>query len=330
MVIGKPERATLVERVKEWATKPYAGVLMVLILMTALFQTLNPDFLTGRNIGVLLRAMSYSGIIAIGMALCMMSGIIDLSVGSTSALASVAFGAMTVNWGIPLIPAIILTLCIGAGIGLFNAFVILKLGVSPFIATISSMFVVKGLAMAWNKGFLIYPLPDGFSNIGNLKPLGVSVAFIVFLIVAVTAYFILEHTVFGLEIRATGSDYEVAKVTEVRYILVHVTLLVLIGVLASGAGILLSFVLNAGAPNVGIGWEFAAITACAIGGVSLFGYEGSIPGTILGLLTIQVLKNGIVMAGVSVFLQEVVVGFALLAAIVIDVKRRKYLNLERI
>ncbi len=320
----------MVERLKIFFSKPYTGVLSALLLMIAFFELLNHNFLSPLNIATMLRAMSYTGIIAIGMGLCLISGIIDLSVGSTACLASVAFGAFLVDYHLPVAVAILLTLLLGAAIGGLNAFVILRLKVTPFIATISSMFMVRGLALAWKRGFLIYPLPDGLSQIGMMKPLGVSVAFIVFLCVVLLGWLILERTVFGLEIRATGSDYEVAKVTEVRYRLVHVSLLMGIGMLAAASGILLSFVLNAGAPNAGTGWEFAAITACAIGGVSLMGYEGSIPGVVLGLLFVQVLQNGIVMIGVSAFLQDVVLGAVLLTAIVLDVKRRSYLNLERI
>ena len=313
---------------KDLASKPYMGIMLTLVVLVIIFQSVNPSFLSALNITTMLRALSYPGIIAIGMGVCMISGIVDLSVGATAGFASVFLGMALVNWSVPLPLAIVMTLGIGGTIGLINAFVILKMRISPFIATISMMFVVRGAALAWNKGFLIYPLPEGVAELGSLQPLGVSVTFVLLLVVAVIMWYTLDFTVFGLEIRATGSDYEVAKVTEVRYILVHVVLLVVTGVLASVSGIMLSFVLNAGAPNVGYGWEFSAITACAIGGVSLMGYEGSVPGILLGLLVIQVIQNGLVMTGVSPFLQQVVIGAILLGAITIDVRRRKYLNLE--
>lgn len=313
---------------KDLASKPYMGIMLTLVVLIIVFQSMNPSFLSTLNITTMLRALSYPGIIAIGMGVCMISGIVDLSVGATAGFASVFLGMALVNWSVPLPLAIVMTLGIGGTIGLINAFVILKMRISPFIATISMMFVVRGAALAWNKGFLIYPLPEGVAELGSLQPLGVSVTFVLLLVIAVIMWYTLDFTVFGLEIRATGSDYEVAKVTEVRYILVHVVLLVVTGVLASVSGIMLSFVLNAGAPNVGYGWEFSAITACAIGGVSLMGYEGSVPGILLGLLVIQVIQNGLVMTGVSPFLQQVVIGAILLGAITIDVRRRKYLNLE--
>lgn len=314
--------------VKEYLSKPSTGVFLVLVAMIVLFQLGNPDFLSQANIEAILRSMSYVGIIAIGMGLCLMSGVIDLSVGATSALASVLFSKAMVEWGWSLPVSILLAMLAGALVGLVNAYVIIKLKVTPFIATIATQFMVRGLALAWTRGFMVYPLPAGVGNIGMLKPLGVSVGFCVFLAVAVGAWFLLNRTVFGLELKATGSDYEIAKLTEVRYVLVHVVVLVLVGVLGSISGVLLSFVLNGGTPNVGMGWEFSAITACAIGGVSLMGYEGSIEGIIFGLLAIYALQNGVVVIGVSVFMQNVVIGIVLLVAVVLDVRRRRYLNLE--
>ena len=316
------------DRVRAYLSKPSTGIFLVLIVLTGLFQIGNPDFLSTANVQAILRSMSYVGIIGIGMGLCLMSGVIDLSAGATAALASVLFSKAMVEWGISLPVAIVLALATGALVGLVNAFIIIKLKVTPFIATIASQFMIRGLALAWTRGFIVYPLPGRIGEIGMLRPFGVSVGFIVMLVIAAGAWYLLNHTVLGLEIKATGSDYEIAKITEVRYVLVHVFVLTLVGVLSAVAGVLLSFVLNGGTPNVGLGWEFTAITACAIGGVSLMGYEGSIEGIIFGLLVVYVLQNGVVVIGVSVFLQNVVIGFVLLVAVVLDVRRRRFLNLE--
>ncbi len=318
------------ETVKNILSRSSAGVLILLVILIIVFQSINPMFLSQQNINSMLRSMSYYGIIAVGMGLCLISGIIDLSVGATAAFASVMFASLIAQAGLPLPVAILITLLAGGVIGLVNAFIILKLKITPFIATISTMFIVRGLAMSWNDGFFIYPISDIAMKIGTMQPLGVSVGFFCFIGLVILAWYVLEFTVFGLEIKATGSDYEVAKVTEVRYILVHVVLLTAVSILAALSGILTSMTMNAGIPTIGTGWEFAAITACAIGGISLYGYEGSMIGLVGGLALMQVLQNGIVVIGVSVFLQEVVVGIALLVAIALDVKRRKYLNLEKI
>jgi ribose transport system permease protein len=278
----------------------------------------------------MMRALSYSGIIAVGMAVCLISGIIDLSVGSTAALSSVIFGTAMKTWGLDLLPAIGIALCLGAAVGAINSYLILKLRISAFIATISMMFVLRGLANWVSNGYTIYPLPAGVLELGSARPIGTSWAFIAFLLVAITADLVLRFSLLGLMLRAVGSDREVAKCTEVNVNQVNTIALVGISVLAALAGVFISFMTNAGSPTVGAGWEFTAITACAIGGVSLFGYHGSIFGLFCGLAVIQVIQNGIVMMGVSPYLQSVVVGAILLAAMYADIKRRTYLDLETI
>jgi len=278
----------------------------------------------------MLRALSYTGIIGIGMATCLMSGVLDLSVGSTSALASVVFGSAIRDWGFELLPAIGLGLLMGVLVGAINSFVILKLKITPFIATISMMFIVRGLANWVSNGYNIYPLSDQVLALGYARPLGVSWAFWAFVVLAILTHLVLQYSLFGLLIRAVGSDREVAMCTEVNVDRVNTITLVSVSVLAAVAGIFISFVINAGSPTVGSGWEFTAITACAIGGISLFGYHGSIFGLFCGLAVIQIMQNGIVMLGVSPYLQNVVVGAILIIAMMIDVRRRAYLDLDKI
>jgi ribose transport system permease protein len=264
------------------------------------------------------------------MAICLISGMIDLSVGSTAALSSVILGAAMKFYGLPLGVGIGLALAAGAVVGMVNSFVILRLNVTPFIATISMMFIVRGLANWVSNGYSIYPLPGAVLSIGQSRPFGVSWAFVAFVVVAIVADLILRFSLTGFLFRAVGSDREVAKCTEVDVERINTLGLVGISILASVAGVFISFMTNAGAPTIGFGWEFTAITACAIGGVSLFGYHGSIFGLFCGLLVIQVIQNGIVMMGVSPYLQGVVVGAILLAAMYADIKRRTYLDLGTI
>ena len=315
---------------KYWTEQPSSAIFFVLIILVVFFQLSNPVFLSPINVATMLRALSYSGIIAVGMALCLMSGTIDLSVGSTAALSSVVFGSAIRDWGIELLPAAGLGLLVGTLVGLINSFIILRLKITPFIATISMMFVVRGLANWVSNGYNIYPLSDQVLAIGYARPLGVSWAFWAFVVCAIFAHLILQYTLFGLLIRAVGSDREVAICTEVNADMVNTVTLMLISILAAISGIFISFMINSGSPTVGAGWEFTAITACAIGGVSLFGYHGTIFGLFCGLLVTQVIQNGLVMIGVSPYLQSVVVGAILLIAMMIDVRRRTYLDLDKI
>jgi ribose/xylose/arabinose/galactoside ABC-type transport system permease subunit len=307
-----------------------AGILTVTILVIVLFQTINPVFLSGANVTSILRSTAYVGIIAVGMAVCLMSGTLDLSVGATAGLASVIAAEVMVKWGWPLAAGFASGVAIGFFVGLLNGIVITKLKVNAFISTIAMSFIVKGIANSICSGFSVYPLPGNISDTANLRPGGLSLAFWIMVVIMIIVFIILRETVLGLEIRATGSDRESAICTEVNVDAVNIKTLSFVGGLAGLSGVLLTTVLNAGTPTLGGGWELIIITACAIGGVSLTGYEGSMLGLFLGLLFLQVIQNGLVMIGVSAYLQPVSVGIILMISMILDTRRRRYLNLEKI
>ena len=313
-----------------WYKSGSLGIFVVLIILIILFTLANPAFLSKVNIGTMLRATAYVGIISVGMAICLISGVIDLSVGATSALSSVIFGMLIRDHGASILVAILVSLLCGAVVGIINSFIILKLKVNPFIATISMMFVIRSVSNWLSNGYSIYPLSDRVLSIGEAQPLGVSWAFWLFVGFAILAELILRFSLFGLLLRAVGSDREVAKCTEVNVNQVNTVGLIAISLLAVIAGIAISCMTNAGSPTVGSGWEFTAITACVIGGVSLFGYNGDMLGLFCGLAVIQVINNGIVMIGVNPYLQGVVIGAILLAAMAVEIKRRSWLDLETI
>lgn len=316
--------------IKTWIKQPSAGIFLVMIALIAFFQLANPVFLSPVNVATMLRALSYTGIIAVGMALCLISGIIDLSVGSTAALSSVIFGLAVRDFDVHIIPAIVLGLISGLLVGIVNSIIILKLKITPFIATISMMFIVRGIANWFSNGYNIYPLSDIVLRIGYERPIGVSWAFIMFVVCAIITHLILQFSLLGLLIRAVGSDREVAICTEVDADKINIVTLITVSILAAISGIFISFVINAGSPTVGAGWEFTAITACAIGGVSLFGYHGTMFGLFCGLAVVQIIQNGIVMMGVNPYTQTIAIGAILLMAMVIDVRRRTYLDLDRV
>lgn len=316
--------------IKTWIKQPSAGIFLVMIALIIFFQLANPVFLSPINVATMLRALSYTGIIAVGMALCLISGIIDLSVGSTAALSSVIFGLAIRDFDVHIIPAIILGLISGLLVGIVNSIIILKLKITPFIATISMMFIIRGIANWFSNGYNIYPLSDTVLQIGYERPLGISWAFIMFMVCAIIAHLVLQFSLLGLLIRAVGSDREVAICTEVDADKINIITLVTVSILAAISGIFISFVINAGSPTVGAGWEFTAITACAIGGVSLFGYHGTMFGLFCGLAVVQIIQNGIVMIGINPYVQGVAVGAILLIAMVIDVRRRTYLDLDKV
>lgn len=313
--------------IRSLASKGEAGIIGVMVLLMVLFQSINPVFLTPLNIAGMLRGMAYPGLVAVGMALCLISGVIDLSVGATAGLASVLFAKAA---GLGFIPAASIAIAAGLAVGAVNGLVITRLHVTPFIMTICMMYAVRGLASWISNGYNIYPLPYGFAAIGTASPLGISWAFILLVTVLVIVGVVLKNTVWGLTVRAVGSDEESARCTEVNVEKVRLSVFVITGGLAALAGVMLSLIINSGNATVGTGWELVAVAACAIGGVSLFGYEGSTVGLFVGLFVLQIIQNGIVVVGISPYTQQIVIGVILLSAMVVEVKRRRWLNLERI
>ena len=176
----------------------------------------------------------------------------------------------------------------------------------------------------------MYPLPDAVNAFGVATPLGVSWAFWFLVVVLVVIALLLHSTVWGLSARATGSDFETAKCTEVDVYKVQLSAFLLSGALSACSGVLATMALGCGVYTMGTGWELIAIAACAIGGVSLFGYEGSMFGLFCGLATLQVIQTGIIILGISPYWQLIVIGSILLFSMVVDVRRRMYLNLEKI
>jgi ribose transport system permease protein len=306
------------------------GIATTLVATVILFQTINPVFLSPGNATVMLRALAYTGIISVGMALCLMGGVLDLSVGATAGLASVLAAEAMTKLGAPLWLGFVIAISTGVIVGFVNAILITRLNLNAFIATIATSFIVKGLANWVCSGYSVYPLPVGVQAFGSSKFLGVSLAFWALILALIVVAWILYFTVLGLEIRATGSDRESAVCNEVDVKRANTLSLMIVGGLAGLSGILLTILINSGSPTLGSGWELTIITACVLGGVSLNGYEGSMVGLFLGLLFLQVIQNGMIMIGISAYLNPVAVGCILVAAMAFDTRRRKYLNLEKL
>lgn len=305
-----------------------AGIFVTLLVLVVTFQLINPVFLSAGNVAGILRAMAYTGIMAVGLSICLIAGTIDISVGAIAGLSSVVFSEAMVH-GFPIPMAVAVSVVIGALAGYVNSLIIVRLRVSPFITTISTMYVFRGLASYISSGYSIYPLPAEVNKFGSMQPLGVSWSFLIMVAVMVLVQVLLDRSVWGLCLRATGSDYQSAADNEVNVKAIQTSALVIVGALAAVAGVLVTTILGAGQPTAGTGWEIVAIAGCAIGGVSLFGYEGSIWGLFLGLLTIQVINNGIITVGISIYTQNIFIGIILLVSMVMDVRRRKFMNIEQ-
>lgn len=305
------------------------AIVVVLIVLVIIFSIINPSFLKPGNIYSILRGGAFIGVMAVGVAWILISGTFDLSTGSVAGMAAIIAATLIVKTGFPIFPSILLALLCGAAVGYANYILVFITNIPAFLATIGTMFLAKGIALFISEGWEIYPLPEIIGGFGRVRPLGISWHFWIFVSLIVISQLLLSLTVWGLEVKATGSNREFARLTEVNIHKVSISVYIICGTLSALAGLLLMARIATGKATIGMGWELQVITAVAIGGVSLFGYEGSFVGVFLGILAIQVIQNGLVVIGLSPYLNTIVVGIILLFTAVIDWRRRAGLMIEK-
>ena len=307
---------------------PALKPLMALLLMIIARVFLSDHFATGDNLFNVLRQVSVNICISVGMTMVILTGGIDLSVGSILALAgAVAAGLTRDGLSFPSIDlfvgftfwgGILAALLIGALLGLFNGVMITRFKVPPFIATLGMLTIARGLTMLYTGGFPITGLGKGFEFVGTGWFLGIPMPVWIALIVVVIFSFIMRHTVFGRHIYAIGGNERASLISGIKVNKVKMMVYTLAGLLAGLAGLIVTARLDSAQPNAGASYELDSIAAVVIGGTSLSGGKGSILGTIIGALIIGVLNNGLVLLGVSPFWQQVIKGIVILAAVIID------------
>jgi ribose transport system permease protein len=271
----------------------------------------------------LLRGMSYVGVIAIGMTFLMISGEIDLSVGSVAGLCAVVSAWLMKSAGWSVFPAVIAGLLTGGLAGLINGLVTVRANVPAFIATLGMMYIARGFNYLVCAGYPIYPLPESVRNFGAADTLGTSWSFVIFIVLIAIFDFILRWSVPGRTVYATGGNKEVARLAGINTDLVKILCFVLTGTMAALGGMQLMFRINVGQPEIGVSWELEVISAVVIGGVSLFGGVGTIIGTLWGLAIMQVIRSGLVITGVNTHWQTVAIGLIMIVAVLLDLLRRR-------
>ena len=280
-----------------------------------LFALLNPRFLTLRNFIGILRDGSWSGIIAVGMTMLIICAEIDLSVGSMAALASVLVAYLALEAGLSLPVAVIITLLAGSITGFFIGGFRVVFGIPSFITTIALYGSLRGVAYLISGGFPISPLPTSFGYIASGSVLGIPIPVFIFFAVFLIGHGILSKTTFGRYVYAVGGNEEVARRAGINVGAIKTATFVIVSTLSAFAGILLASRLLSGIPNVATGWELTVVAEVIIGGTSLFGGEGNLWGTLVGILFMSTLNSGMVMMGVSPYMQMVVQGLVILLAI---------------
>lgn len=299
------------------------GILMGLFLMCLALSIVSPSFLNKNNIINVLRQISSNGMLAFGMTFAIIIGGIDLSVGSVLALGGTLAAGLTVNSGIPVPYAVAAGCILGAGIGFFNGFVISRTGIPPFIVTLATMQIARGAAYVYSNGKPIRTTEPSFISIGTNSlgfiPLPVIYMIIAFIILLV----LLNRTKFGRYVYALGGNREAALYSGINIKQVIVIVHTIIGLLASFTGIVLCSRMYSGQPTIGTGFEMDAIAAVVLGGTSMAGGTGTLGGTLIGILIIGVLNNGLNLLNINSFWQLILKGCVILLAVYIDVLKRK-------
>ena len=286
---------------------------------------LSPSFLTTKNIFNVLRQTAVNAIIAAGMTFVILTGGIDLSVGSILAISSAVCASMLVS-GTHIIVAVIIALVIGAVVGFLNGFVISKGKLQPFIATLATMTILRGLTLVFTDGKPITlgsgDLAVTFGKIGGGTILKVPIPVIIMIVVFLVCGYVLKNTIMGRHIYALGSNEDAAKLSGLNTDKIKIAVYTVSGILAAVAGIILTSRLYSAQPTAGDGYELDAIAAVVLGGTSLTGGKGKISKTIVGALIIGVLSNALNLLDVSSYYQMMVKGVVILIAVLLDRKNK--------
>ncbi len=298
---------------------------LILLSLLILFSFMAPNFMTFGNLRILIRQVSFSGIAAVGLMFVMISGGIDLSIGSQVVLTNVLLSIMMVYGKMDPVVAIPLILGVGLLLGAINGLLSITLKVHPLIITLGTAAIFKGIGYIINASRNIMGFPDSFRWLGQGYVWGIPVPVIVWVIVALIGAFVLNKTYFGRRVFALGGNEEAARLAGVRINRMKVFLFMICGFTAAITSVLLLSRVFAGQTVTGQGLEFDCLTAALLGGVSFKGGEGSIFGLVMGILIIGVLNNAMQLASFPDFSQTVVKGAVLLIAVAIDVyqKNRK-------
>lgn len=300
-------------------------LLAINIVIFIVMALLTDTFLTAYNVGNIFRQSAVIGIIAISSTFVIISGGIDLSVGSLAGLSAMITAVLMseARGNMEILPAILIAVAAGTAVGLYHGFIIYDVRLPPFIATLGSMIVLRGIIKLISGAQTISGLPKEFTDFARLDVLGIPALVVVWLVIVAAITFVLRQTRFGRNIFVIGSSQEVARLSGIEMRLNVYGIYVLAAFLCSIAGVLLSARLSSAVPTIGQGYEMTAIAAAAIGGASLSGARGSVLGTVLGTLLMALISNAGIHLEIDPFLMQSITGALLTIAVVIDMLRQR-------
>lgn len=308
--------------VKELLKK--TAILWVMLVLIIVMSLISPTFFTSSNLLNVVKQASITSVIGVGMTFVLITGGIDLSVGSVMALSGTLAASMAVaDKGLPIGIAILTGVSLGALCGLVNGIGVSYIGFPPFIMTLGMMTIARGIPLVYTNGTPIFGLSDAFNSLANSRILGVST--LVYYMVAVSAlgYVILSKTVLGRQIYAIGGNEEAARLSGVAVAKLKMLVYVFSGFLSGIAGILICSRITSGNGTVASGYEMNAISAAVIGGVSMTGGSGSVLGMVVGAMILTIIQNSFDIMGVNSFYQDIIKGIIILLAVFLDLKGKR-------
>jgi ribose transport system permease protein len=311
---------------RDLIARPEFGVFLILLALVFALTTTTDTFLTTTNVSNILRAFSWIAISAFGQCMVIITAGIELSVGSVMGISGLA-SAMLLVRGVPVPLAVGGGLLTGLLVGLLNGLMITKGKLPPFIATLGSLLMFRGLCYGLTGGWPVRDLPQSFRNLGQtdipIAGFGLPVPFLFALILAVITSLFLTRTMWGYRIYAVGGNETATRLSGISTDRVKILVYSLCGFLTAIGGILMTARLGVAAPTAAYGYELDVIAAVVVGGTSLMGGEGTILGVLLGAAFMQVLRNGLVLWGVSAYWLQAVQGLVIVSAIMLDQLRKR-------
>ncbi len=310
-------------RITAVLNRPEMGAVLPILVMVVIIGVVNPNFFAVRNLVDVLRATSYSFIIAAPLTCLFISGGSDLSVSAVTNLGGIVCGWAMVNLGLPIPIAILVTLLAGALCGLVKAGIVVKLALPPFIMTLGLQYVINGFVLVSTNGLPITGFSESFKVLGQGRVLGVYWTVIIAVIEGILIHIMLTKSKFGRQICAVGGNQETAKLAGIDVARTRTIVNVLVSVLAAFCGICMASRFNSAQTTVATGTEMTIMSSVIIGGTSMMGGSGTIIGSLLGCLLLAIINNGLVLMHVSSFWQNLIFGAILIISIIIDKYRRE-------
>ncbi len=320
-IVSKPSLLGLIrERISKFGE---LGIFLALILLSLVIGITNPAFFNPDNLMNILRTSSYIVIIAIGQTLVLILGGFDLSVGSVMGLGGLVAAACMNMLGLGIGLSILIALLAGALFGIINGTLIVRVKMPPFIVTLGTLYIARGLVNVITKGRNVFPLAEGFDVLGNGDLFGVPYSVVIMIVLLVVTSLILKRTVFGRYVMAIGGNEETTRLSGINVALIKQLVFIVTGILAAFAGVIVTSRMGTGQTNLGTGWELTTVAACLIGGTSTFGGKGTMFGTFVGAMLMSVLTTGMVLMRISTYYQNIVLGCIIIAAVALDLSNRR-------